>query len=503
MKIRNFVLAFLVPSVVYAADRSQVPVRTPQSDQVTHRYSDLGLSPQDVVMVHDEISDANSIVHRRFERFYRDLHVLGGDFVVHETSTGQRQKAPSATFRGQLAQVVRVARLTAAEAVTIGMTAFPGLRSETESTAQLAIYAYGEAPRLAYDVIVEGMLEDETPSIFHAYVDAQNGDLLGTNNEIQQSTGTGKSLYVGTVALQTNAITSGFEMRDTLRGGTTTSTLRNKQNGNSVILTDADNIWGNFTVSDINTAGVDAHYGVATTFDYYKLTFGRNGIANDGRGSANRVHYGRNYANAFWSDKCFCMTYGDGNGSTFAPLVSLDVAGHEMSHGVTSRTANLVYSGESGGLNEATSDIFGTCVEFYANNTNDPGDYFIGEKIVLTGNHWLRNMADPRADGNSIDHFSLFTANLNVHYSSGIANNFFYLLAEGGTNRTSGLSVVGIGRDHAQRIWYRALTVYMTSGTTFRAARAATLSAAADLYGAGSVDHAAVAAAWTAVGVVS
>uniref|UniRef100_UPI0013D3529C M4 family metallopeptidase n=3 Tax=Pseudomonadota TaxID=1224 RepID=UPI0013D3529C len=77
----------------------------------------------------------------------------------------------------------------------------------------------------------------------------------------------------------------------------------------------------------------------------------------------NRVHYSRNYNNAYWSDACFCMTYGDGDGTTLRPLVALDVAGHEMTHGVTSRTANLTYSGESGGLNEATSDIFGTMVE--------------------------------------------------------------------------------------------------------------------------------------------
>ena len=97
------------------------------------------------------------------------------------------------------------------------------------------------------------------------------------------------------------------------------------------------------------------------------------------------MHYGRNYVNAFWSDACFCMTFGDGdNGASYCPLVALDVAGHEMTHGVTSRTANLVYSGESGGLNEATSDIFGTMVEFHTNNANDTPDYLIGEKIYAS-----------------------------------------------------------------------------------------------------------------------
>ncbi|WP_448957298.1 M4 family metallopeptidase, partial [Klebsiella michiganensis] len=93
-----------------------------------------------------------------------------------------------------------------------------------------------------------------------------------------------------------------------------------------------------------------------------------SGIRGDGQGAYSRVHYGNNYVNAFWDDSCFCMTYGDGSGNS-NPLTSLDVAAHEMSHGVTSATADLVYSGESGGLNEATSDIFATAVEFHANNS--------------------------------------------------------------------------------------------------------------------------------------
>ena len=93
------------------------------------------------------------------------------------------------------------------------------------------------------------------------------------------------------------------------------------------------------------------------------------------------------------------MTYGDGDGADFGPLVSLDVAGHEMSHGVTEKTAGLTYSGESGGLNEATSDIFGTMVEFYANNPNDPGDYYIGEQFDLTHHSGFRRMDDPASDG--------------------------------------------------------------------------------------------------------
>jgi Zn-dependent metalloprotease len=272
---------------------------------------------------------------------------------------------------------------------------------------------------------------------------------------------------------------------------------------------DADNHWGSGTTADRASAAVDAHYGAATTFDYYKNVHGRNGIFGDGKGVPSRVHYGTNYVNAFWDGKQ--MTYGDGDNVAAGPLVSIDVAGHEMSHGVTEHTANLTYSGESGGLNEATSDIFGTLVEFYSNSAADPGDYYIGEKI-MKDRVALRYMDKPSRDGQSPDCYSSGVGNLDVHYSSAIANHFAYLLAEGTGAKTigglphdsptcDGSSITGIGHDKLGKIWYRALTTYMTSGTTYAQARTATLNAATDLYGAGSIERTTVAAAWSAVAV--
>jgi Zn-dependent metalloprotease len=294
--------------------------------------------------------------------------------------------------------------------------------------------------------------------------------------------------------------------------------MNNKQVGGSVF-TDSNNIWGNGGLSDLQTVGVDAQYGTSVTWDYYLKVHGRNGIADNGKGAYNRVHYNRKYNNAFWSDSCFCMTYGDGDGTTFNPFDSLDVAGHEMSHGVTSRTANLIYSGESGGLNEATSDIFGTMVEFYANNAKDQPDYLIGEMLYISqGGKALRYMQQPSNDGRSADCWYSGLGSLDVHYSSGVANHFFFLLAEGtnGASKTcqasdtrvaSGtLVLTGIGKDKAEKIWYRALTQYMTSSTNYSGARAATILAVNDLYGPSSTqpDQAvvnAVSSAWTAVNV--
>ncbi len=241
---------------------------------------------------------------------------------------------------------------------------------------------------------------------------------------------------------------------------------------------------------------------------------GRSGIRGDGVGAYSRVHYGNNYVNAFWSDSCFCMTYGDGSGNA-APLTSIDVAAHEMTHGVTAATANLTYSGESGGLNEGTSDIFAAAVEFNANNSSDVGDYLVGEKIDINGDGTpLRYMDKPSKDGASKDYWYSGIGNVDVHYSSGVANHFFYLLAEGsGAKDINGvhydsptydnLPVPGIGRANAEKVWFKALSQYMSANTNYAAARTATLSAAADLFGQGSATYNTVANTWAAVNVGS
>jgi Zn-dependent metalloprotease len=191
-----------------------------------------------------------------------------------------------------------------------------------------------------------------------------------------------------------------------------------------------------------------------------------------------------------------------------------------MSHGVNAATANLAYSGDAGGLNEANSDIFGTLVEFYANNPADPGDYRIGE-IMRTGGLAFRDMYNQGVDGKSFNCYIAggFDPNLGAggihdpHYTSGVGNRFFYLVSEGAVVPAgSGLTpaqlvcngdtgIVGIGRDKAGKIWYRALTTKFTSSTSYPQARAATLAAAAELYGAGSPEQNAVARAWSAANV--
>ena len=364
---------------------------------------------------------------------------------------------------------------------------------------------------LAWEATTTGTAQDGTPVRDLVYTDAHTGQRLGVLPQVVNANGTGSSLYSGSVTVVTNLSGSTYELNDTTRGGHKTYDANNSTSTSTgTLFTDADNVWGNGTTSSRQSAAVDAHYGAATTWDFYKDAYGRTGIRNDGVAAYSRVHYGSNYENAFWDDSCFCMTYGDG-GTTFSPLVALDVAGHEMTHGVTSATAGLNYSGDAGGLNESTSDVFGTMVEFKAANSSDPGDYYIGEKIAKDGTY-LRRMDNPASDGSSVNCWTSSTGSLDPHYSSGVGNHLFYLLAEGTGTKTiggrthsatscNGTTLTGIGRDAAAKIWYRALTTYWTSTTTYPQAANGQVKAAKDLYGASSTQCTATVAAWKGVSV--
>jgi len=464
---------------------------------------------RDGFMARDLVVDADGTEHVRFDRTFAGLRVIGGDLVVHSRGDGSF-RGISQTLR-DLIQIDLKPVVLAKAAQSEALAQF-GARNGAVQSAELVVYAREGKPQLAWDVRVNGVRDDGTPSEAHLIVAAADKALLDRWDDIQtiDDVGTGKTLYSGNVSLHDQLSGSTYTLKDSTRGNHYVVSMNNGTTTETTY-TATDNIWGNNAESSSETVAADAAYGQNMTWDYYLNTFGRNGIANDGNGARSRVHYSSNYDNAYWSDSCFCMTYGDG--STLNPLVSLDVAGHEMTHGVTSRTANLTYSRESGGLNEATSDIMGTMVEYYANNTSDTPDYLIGEELYTTAGKALRYMYQPSKDGASADCWYTGLKRLDVHYSSGPANHFYFLLAEGTTagspsktcksgntkTATGAGTLVGIGRDKAAKIWYRALTVYMTSSTVYAGARTATINAATDLYGASSTEVAAVKAAWSAI----
>ncbi|MCC8362199.1 M4 family metallopeptidase [Lysobacter sp. A6] len=486
-----------------------------------HRNAGDGFAVRDVVV------DRDGAEHVRFDRTYRGLPVIGGDVVVHSRN-GQFRDASKSLKTSERPNLKPV--LSADDAVLAAGTDFAG-KLEDIGSQGLVVYARGAKPVLAFEVRVRGVSKRDGEADMRYFIDANSGKVLDRWNIIHTAaaTGVGQTLFLGDVSMTTDSISGGYQLVDPTRGGGNTRDGQGKEisrvYSSAPIMTDADNNWGNNTESLVASEASDAHVGVATTWDYYKSVFGRNGIYNDGVGVKSIVNVTfrsggpATGGNAAWYGAPYkFMAYGLGTSSWY-PVVAVDVAGHEMTHGVTEATSNLAYSGDAGGLNEASSDIFGTMVEYFANNATDTPDYMIGEKIYRsnpTGRTALRYMFRPGdADGNRS--YNCYPAagfaGIDPHYSSGPGNHFFYLLAEGAVN-PAGFSytasqlvcngdtgVTGIGRDAAQRIYYRALTVYFTSNETYPQARAHTLQAATDLYGAGSAQYNAVARAWSAVGV--
>ncbi len=427
-----------------------------------------------------------------------------------------------------------------------------GLRSHApEARAQAPFRGYAAAPLAPLQVKAASALRPGSAL-----------PLSGTAPTGTAAVGTGHSQYSGTVSLDVNANgTGGYDLIDRTRGteANTAYWLGGFQGNTTLFMTldpanpgwlmdyayqdqfgSATNVWGDgqawtepadyyadaaatmAALSTVNaqTAGVDAHYGMTATWDFYKNIFNRNGVDDAGTSLGALVHArswidGGRFDNAFWDSDAMVMTMGDGTGLAnggFNTLTEIDVMAHEMSHGVTAYTAGLDYEGESGGLNEATSDIFGSMVEAYATRPSGAD-----ATIPATGTDWemglkmgdgvaLRTQWKQSKDGMSADNWYAGVGRLDVHWSSGPMNRAFYFLSQGtGTGEKASAylpgGMTGLGNDKAARIWYKALTEHLTMESNYDDARAAALAAATDLHGAGSAEVAAVENAFAAINV--
>ncbi|MEP6502967.1 MAG: M4 family metallopeptidase [Betaproteobacteria bacterium] len=411
-------------------------------------------------------------------------------------------------------------------------------------------------------------------------VDTGLQTLAPANPPIQLDTdvaakGTGFSQYSGTVSLDTTAHADGsFALIDRTRGSQYNPWMHDylwDGNGDTILDPNGNpvSVHGNMTIAETHegydwtfaaqyywfdgtqfamypygyetsvngqTAAVDAHWGMGVTWDFYKNVLGRDGVDNAGTSLVSEVHilgpFGFYYDNAFWDTFTMGMFYSDGtrnagvnirdgspttpNPDGFDSLTAIDIIGHEMTHGVTAFTSGLVYSGESGGINEATSDFMGSMVEAYStrpagadSTVPETGtDWLMGAKV---GAKALRSLKNPNSDGYSPNYWYSGIEYLDVHFSSGPMNRFFYLLSQGASSDTASDSyskylpggMTGIGNDKATRIWYTAMTEWMTPVDKYADVRAAAVNAAIELYGDGSAEVIAVKSAFAAINVGS
>ncbi len=473
--------------------------------------------------------------HERFQQYINGLRIVGGE-VTRQTAGGVTTSMFGSLFdvTGLPDQPQIPEERARAILRSLSTRDVPASRP-----VELVVFPIGDGTyALAYSTHVwtaDGWMQ--------IYLDAQDGRVLQQYNDLhtQAAVGRGTGVLGDTKKISAQARAGRYVADDALRPPVLVtydmqgnlSRTEDYLDGvytarDTDVASDSDNDW-------TDAADVDAHVYVGYTYDYYFKRFDRKGLDDRNAPIFSITHpvrrndindlsdddVGTYMLNAFWCSGCGpsfdgAMIFGEGlpggytvGGQTVDYLAgALDIVAHELTHGLTDYSSGLIYRNESGALNESFSDILGTSVEFMyqpPGSGAQKADYLIGEDVFRPGG--LRSMANPRLFGDP-DHYSRrYTGtddNGGVHTNSGISNNAFYLAIEGGTNRTSGLTVTGVGaanRDQIEKAFYRAFTFMLPSDATFSTARAATIQAAGDLYGPDSAAARAIAQAWTAVGV--
>jgi Zn-dependent metalloprotease len=340
------------------------------------------------------------------------------------------------------------------------------------------------------------------------FVDVENKSIIYSENLLHYKDvkGIANTVYSGVQTITTDSTNLGYTLKESGRGnGIETFNMKNSTNFSSYVdFVDKNNVWDTTNIQKDQYA-VDAHWGAEMTYDYYFLKHNRNSIDDKGYKLINMVHYGSAFGNAYWDGTR--MVFGDGDGTnTKNPLVSLDIIGHEITHGLTSNTAKLVSQNEAGALNESFSDIFGATIDWYARPNK--ANWKVGDEISSI----YRSLEGPNSTNHPDTYQGDFWGNMNdadfggIHSNNGVQNYWYYLLVQGGNgvnDKGNGYNVAAIGIDKAAAIAYRNLTVYLTSLSNYQDARFYSIQAAVDLYGSCSPEVESVTNAWYAVGVGS
>jgi Zn-dependent metalloprotease len=492
----------------------QTPVDYSQKAQVFREY--FKVENDDILQYDDAQLDDLGFIHERYQQFYQGIEVEGAKYTLHIKNN--KIMLMTGNFR-DVWNINITPTLSAANALENAINHVNAEKYMWEEKGdhmdykrpkgELVIWADpdGQAqPHLTYKFDIYAAQPDISRA--DIFVDAHTGEIVAEHAHIHENTpSSGNSLYNGNVPFTSQLNGSVFRLRQTADGGgIETYNMNNGTNYNSAtdFTSSNANSWGDAT-------GVQAHWGAEQTHKYFQQNHGRNSYNGSGAVIRSYVHYSSGYVNAFWDGQR--MTYGDGDGVNYGPLVSLDIVGHEITHGVTEYAANLVYQRESGALNESFSDIFGEAIEFFATGSND---WQMGTDIGIGGSGAIRSMNNPNAFNDPDTYGGTHWYNPNcgfptqsndycgVHINSGVQNKWFYILVvgESGTNDIgNAYNVTGIGMDKAADIAYRNLATYLSTSSTFADARSGAIQSAIDLFGAGSAEEIAVTNAWYAVGV--
>jgi Zn-dependent metalloprotease len=450
----------------------------------------LHAAPGDAFRQQPVISSGAGLQYVPYQRTHHGLPVYGGDFVVVTDKTGK--VLSTSVAQSAAITIGTTPALSAAEATAAAIARAVPTSAVLDSTAAptLVVYALG-VPRLAWETVLSGHIGDR-PSTLHVFVDAGSGAVLDQYDEVADGVGRGAIYRRVTIATHRRPDAT-FSMTDPTRSGLS---CRNFTSG--AVLRGRDDVWGNYDGTRIETGCVDALYAVQREWDMLGAWFGRNGIDGTGHGYPLRV--GLDAVNAFWSGSYVAI----GRNTANRFISALDVVGHEFGHAVDATTPG----GHSGnGVSEATGDIIGTSVEFFANNRNDPPDFSIGEEVDVVGRGPFRQMYDPSLVGDP----NCYTDSipfLEAHDAAGPFDHWFALLAKGSaagggqpaSPTCDGASVTGIGVRATAMIFYNAM-LSKTTAMTYLRYRTATLNAAKNLFPGDCAPVNTVRAAWDAVSV--
>ena len=468
------------------------------------------VNPDTELSLFSAVRDDLGQTHVRLDQVYHGVPVFNAQIIAHLDADSAQPGRSQPFTTGRLFKDARLVktnpRLDSSAALAIAKRAFGHSDNLERENVELVILSEAakrsgsDASGAVLTYKVELYVNDAQSVARHFYfIDAHTGRIVWDYDGLE--TGSGHGLYSGNVGIGTvfNGFT--FQMRDPNRTGGSLCgvpgiiTSDSPTAGACTPLTDSDDNWGASMEFDLQSAAVDAHYFSELTFDYFLGFHGKNSVDGAGKQMCNRMRNNSQTAdNAFWDG--VCTNYG--TGSAGRHWTAADVVGHEYTHGVTQFTNGPAFNNsQSGGSNESFSDIFGTMVEFFWGT--DP-DYRIAEDVVAGG---IRIMSNPRLDNNSIDHLSQFFEGMNPHFSSGLQNVTFYLLAESGNHPSTGVFVKKIGRNQAASIYFRALDIYLTPTATFANVRQACELATRDLYSTGNPYFIAVRKSWFSAGVGS
>lgn len=433
------------------------------------------------------VQSSSGLQYVPYERTYKGLPVVGGDFVVATDSDGNVLGTTVAQTRAvQLASVSPTVARAAARA-----TAAHQVRDARLETTRLVVLQRA-ASALAWETTVDGV-RDGGPSRLTVYVDAHSGRVLTTKEHVAE--GTGSSAWNGTVTIPTTLSGSTYSMKNP-----NATTMVCQDAATNVTFSGSDDSWGNADATNRETGCVDAYYGAEKERQMLSSWLGRSGM--DGSGGWVPIRVGLNDVNAYYDGTQVQIGHTQTGGKWIGEM---DVIAHEMGHGIDDHTPGGISAGNT---QEFVADTFGAMTEWYANNAKDTPDYTVGEMVNLVGSGPIRYMYNPSLAGDD-NCYSSATPTAEVHAAAGPGNHWFYLLAEG-TSPTdgqptsptcNGTSITGIGIQKAAKIMYNAMLM-KTSSSSYLKYRTWTLTAAKNLYGATScTEFNAVKAAWDAVSV--